>query len=64
MDLYFPLKIIILIKYYIISFFKSNNGLSFIILEFEIIYNYIILLYDSNYLLIEKTKNREFYKLM
>ena len=32
----------------IISFFKNNNGLNLIILEFELMYNYIFLINDNN----------------
>ena len=32
----------------IVSFFKNNNGINFIILEIELIYNYILLINDNN----------------
>ena len=49
----------------IISFFKINNGLNFIILEIELFYNYIILLnYNENYIKILKENSKNFFKLV
>ena len=49
----------------IISFFKINNGLNFIILEIELFYNYLLLLHNNNNFmtLINENKN-ELYSLM
>ena len=49
----------------IISFFKINNGINLIILEIELIYNYILLLNENNiYISLVKENNKEFYELM
>ena len=49
----------------IISFFKLNNGINLIILEIELIYNYILLLNENkNYILLVKENPKEFYELM
>ena len=49
----------------IISFFKTNNGLNLILLEFEVLYNYIILI-DNNvpYMEIIKENINKFVELM
>ena len=49
----------------IISFFKLNNGINLIILEIELIYNYILLLNENkNYISLVKENAKEFYELM
>jgi len=49
----------------IISFFKLNNGINLIILEIELIYNYILLLNENkNYISLVKENPKEFYELM
>ena len=49
----------------IISFFKINNGFNLIILEIELIYNYILLLNENNiYISLVKENTKEFYELM
>ena len=49
----------------IISFFKINNGINLIILEIELIYNYILLLNENNiYISLVKENTKEFYELM
>jgi len=48
----------------IISFFKLNNGINLIILEIELIYNYILLLNDNkNYISLVKENTKDFYEL-
>ena len=49
----------------IISFFRTNNGLNFILLEFEVLYNYILLI-NNNIAYIEKIKenNKENFEMM
>lgn len=49
----------------IISFFKLNNGINLIILEIELIYNYILLLNENkNYISLVKENTKQFYELM
>ena len=49
----------------IISYFKLNNGLNFIILEIETIYNYLILLNNNDiYREFAKSKKNEFLHMM
>ena len=49
----------------IISFFKINNGINFIILEIELIFNYILLINDNNdYMELLGKESRDFYELM
>ena len=49
----------------IISFFKINNGINLIILEIELMYNYILLLNENNiYISLVKENTKEFYELM
>ena len=51
----------------IVSFFKTNNGLNFLILQIEVLFNYILLIgNNTEYLeLINKDKTKEdFYKKM
>ena len=49
----------------IISFFKINNGLNLIILEIELIYNYLLLLYNNNnFMALVNENKKELYTLM
>jgi hypothetical protein len=49
----------------IISFFKINNGINLIILEIELIFNYILLLNENqNYMSLVKENTKYFYELM
>ena len=49
----------------IISFFKINNGLNFIILEIELLYNYILLLNNnSNFMVLVNENNKPLFSLM
>ena len=49
----------------IISFFKINNGLNFIILEIELIYNYLLLLHNNNnFMTLINENKKELYTLM
>ena len=49
----------------IISFFKINNGLNFIILEIELLYNYILLLNNnSNFMVLVNENNKALFSLM
>jgi hypothetical protein len=49
----------------IISFLKINNGINLIILEIELIYNYILLLNENkDYISLVKENTKEFYELM
>ena len=49
----------------IISFFKINNGINLIILEIELIFNYILLLNENkNYMSLVKENTKYFYDLM
>ena len=51
--------------YNIINYFKINNGLNFVILEFELIYNYILLLNDDdNYMTLVNDNKEEFYEML
>ena len=49
----------------IISFFRTNNGLNFILLGFEVLYNYIVLI-NNNMSCLEKIKekNNEIFEIM
>ena len=56
----FPFK-----DYNIINYLKINNGLNFVILEFELIYNYLVLLNDNNaYMDLVNENKKGFYKMM
>ena len=49
----------------IISFFKINNGINLIILEIELLFNYILLLNENqNYMSLVKENTKYFYELM
>ena len=50
----------------IISFFRTNNGLNFILLGFEVLYNYILLINNNNMSCMEtiKEKNNEIFEIL